>query len=329
MPPVPPRRAFTVIELLVVIGVIAVLAALIIPAVMMSRSAARGAACKNNLRQLGLALHNFEGVNRAFPAARTEDRGASPHAELLPLLDAGPLFARLGPDRTAYGDAAAARDTAVPTYLCPADPAPGGGTNYRACTGADPYWHRADWGLDGLNRDDPPAPDTTGGTFVMEAGTPAAAVRDGLSHTAACSEKRRAVAGAGWDPRTGYWYTSAAFGRPDYPAAAELLTLCGGYAGTPANFRPDAGRAWFPGDFSDTLYNHAAGPNPGFPDCSVVGGPGSFVPEPGGLHTATSDHPGGVNLLLLDGAVRFVADGVDLALWRAAATRAGGEPDTF
>ena len=89
-----------------------------------------------------------------------------------------------------------------------------------------------------------------------------------LSQTAAASEKLKSGPGAGWDPSTDAWYTAASSGG-GYPATEKLLDLCTGYAGTPTEFHGTTGRTWYYGGFPFTWYNHAAGPDPGFPDCSV------------------------------------------------------------
>ena len=301
------RRGFTVLELLVVIGVIGLLAALILPAVQASREAARATRCRNNLKQIGLALHEFEAARGVFPSGSWPG-GASAFLSLAPYVDAGNLAA----------SGVAGR---VSSLLCPSA-GDDGGTNYRACTGADPYWHTL---AGGLSKE----AGRTGGAFLAIDPLPAAAVRDGLSNTVGIGEKRVSGPDAAWDPAADYWYTAAALSRPGYPNAEELLALCGPAGNVPPAFQADAGRNWSRGDFTDTLYNHAVGPNPPFPDCSAAPAAGGFTPEFGGLHAADSDHPGGVNLLLLDGAVRFVGDGVDLALWRAAATRDGGETVAF
>ena len=317
------RRGFTLIELVVVVGVVALLAALILPAVQASRAAARRTACVNNLRQFGVALHNHLDVRGHFPPAIAHgepgtDGGpwqyASSHAALLPFLEGGNILAAAVADRFTRGTAD------VPAFRCPADPA--AGTNYRACVGAGPYAFAAA----------PPSelagPRTDAGAFVVWDGLPAAGVRDGLSQTAGFSETRVSGPSDAWDPGTDYWYTAAALSGDTYPTAEELTALCGGFTGIPPVYQPDVGRSWAEGNFPGTLYNHATGPNPPFPACSAMNVPNGYSPE-GGLHPATSDHPGGVNVLALDGAVHFVADGVDLALWRALATRAGGEAAAF
>ena len=306
------RGGFTLVEALVVVAVTGLLAALLLPAVMASREAARRSQCLNNFKQIGLALHNFQSIHGGFPAAAPSPDDIFPQAALLPFLERPSVGPR--------GFGRPPTPSRVPaTLTCPSD-GTAGGTNYRACTGASPYWYG------GGSADE--AARAVGAFSARRPRTPAA-VRDGLSQTAACSEKRVSAADPAWDPETDYWYTAAAFSGAELPAADTLLDLCGGYNGTPAVFQPDGGREWRRGDFVGTFYNHAAGPNPPFPDCSVVNLPGAYLPEPGGLHAADSYHPDGVNVLALDGAVHFTADGVDLQLWRALATRAGGEAAAF
>ena len=322
------RGGFTLIELLVCVGIVALLAGLILPAVMASREAARRVGCQNNLKQIGLALHNFEGGHGAFPAAQLNRKPwladwISPHVRLLPFLDQRAVYEAMDPFDRFDRPGLWAKDARVPTFECPSDGV-AGGTNYRACTGTTPYVPA--WGEVGSGE-----PASTFGAFQVQDDLPPAAVRDGLSQTVAFAEKRKGNAGEAWDPAADFWYTGLAAGRAfvrgGYPRADELLDLCGHYSGTPAQYYGDGGRDWEDGDYFATLYNHAAGPNPPFPDCSAL--PYHTHTPGGGLYAADSYHPGGVNVLALDGAVRFVADGVDLALWRAFATRAGGEAAAF
>ena len=335
-PPLPPARrgGFTLTELLTSLGIIALLAGLIVPAVLSARAAARTTQCRNNLKQFGLALHVFESVHGHFPAGAEPPAGGAgphdwyaPHVRLLPHLDQGPLSRRIDlsepsgyPIYTIGGGGDAPADAVVAAFVCPSDPA-GGGNNYRVCTGSSAYFATGSGGT--LSAD----PVETAGAFGVWFHVSQADVRDGMGQTAAACEKLKSGPGGSWQPDADAWYTSAAagVGRPETSA---LLDLCSGYAGTPAGFHADAGRTWFHTGFPFTWYNHASVPNPGFPDCSVANGPG-YIPAPGGVYAAASGHAGGVNLLLMDGAVRFVADGIDPTVWRALSTRAGGETVAF
>ncbi len=129
------RKGFTLIELLVVIAIIAILVALLLPAVQQAREAARRASCKNNMKQIGLALHNYHDVNNSFPSGWIGVENGLPNVEgasgfgwgtmLLPYLDQSPLYNGLNFSNAM--DAAPNRDllgTVIPTFQCPSDPKP-------------------------------------------------------------------------------------------------------------------------------------------------------------------------------------------------------------
>ncbi len=123
------RRAFTLVELLVVIAIIGILIALLLPAVQAARGAARRMQCSNNLKQIGLALHNYHNVHRGFPIGNVPDRYWTFQSMILPQLEQEPLFSRL--DYEFPGDcframAAAGADdpgrTVLPVFQCPSEP---------------------------------------------------------------------------------------------------------------------------------------------------------------------------------------------------------------
>src|SRR5579872_185409 len=133
------RLGFTLIELLVVIAIIAVLVSLLLPAVQQAREAARRTQCKNNLKQIGLALHNYEGSFQVFPQARnvtapdptapsgSGQYGASAFTVILPYLEQESLYQRIDVTRSALASvnmppANPAYSTPLPVFLCPSSP---------------------------------------------------------------------------------------------------------------------------------------------------------------------------------------------------------------
>jgi prepilin-type N-terminal cleavage/methylation domain-containing protein/prepilin-type processing-associated H-X9-DG protein len=313
------RHAFTLIELLVVIAIIAVLIGLLLPAVQKVREAAARMSCQNNLKQIGLAIHNFESGNGRLPYAMdgtvsgTSTFRWSMLAALTPYLEQTniyngldlkvPLFA--GPPTFAvFPQNQASVAANVKIFLCPSDrqatvEADRGPSNYMACVGS---------GLNGgliYNTD---------GVFYADSKTRMTDITDGTSNTAMASES---ILGEGGADITGTPTTVDV--RRVYAvntgAATTPLTdsACAGITG----FRKTRNYGWADGGISNMSYNHYYAPNAKTPDCL-----GRVQP---GWKAARSFHTGGVNVLFGDGAIRFVRDGIAIDTWRALATRSGGE----
>lgn len=310
------HRAFTLIELLVVIAIIAILIALLVPAVQKVRDAAARTQCVNNLKQLGLAMHNYEGVNKAFPPGRNQyPKVVSAPARLLAYVDQANLQQIVNYDGTlADPQNITASKTRISVFLCPCDPADGQvpgmtdfGTNYVACNGTGTFF-------------DPAGNPTTylsipnGNGIFAQTPVRIADIIDGTSNTAAFSES---TLGTGIAPPNGTWPSDPRSVILEVPGGNDPTpSACDGMAGTWAANR---GGMWINGHFGNTLYNHFYPPNPPSKwDC----GNGSHNKA---LSTARSNHAGGVNLLLADGSVRFVSNSIALPTWRALATRAGSE----
>lgn len=330
------RKGFTLIELLVVIAIIAVLIALLLPAVQQAREAARRVQCKNNLKQIGLALHNYHDAHGMFPPnGATSQYSYSPQAQLLPFIEQANLQRLIdfnqpliigsgGPGSILNPAIAAAARTVVPVFLCPSD---GGevlyvdtakspnetfaGGNYMGNAGSGTGWNCY------LSRP-PSQPSWNGndGLFWNGSSVRIRHITDGTTNTIAFGEAlfglkngstplvdhRRQTAGGG----------GGAPGSKD----AETLDAAGAAHPPGANHGSSRGESWIRGTAQNVMFNGYFPPNAKRPDVSFHGQ---------GLLSARSMHAGGVNVALCDGSVRFAADSIDVGIWRALFTRARGE----
>lgn len=202
------RKAFTLIELLVVIAIIAVLVALLLPAVQQAREAARRSGCKNNMKQLALAMHNYETTHRTLPPGYVHKFGPAGTAlqpanhaglawgsMLLPQFDQTPLFEQFD-SHVPVWDAVnlIPRETHLPVFLCPSDPYSEGGFVVRddTVTPVERYAaasYAANWGPSTatINLDDTPL--QSQGVFYRNSSTRIRDITDGLSNTLALGER--------------------------------------------------------------------------------------------------------------------------------------------
>jgi prepilin-type N-terminal cleavage/methylation domain-containing protein/prepilin-type processing-associated H-X9-DG protein len=328
------RYGFTMIELVVVMGIIGALIGLILPAVQASRESARRAQCANNLKQLMIATHSFAEARGGFPSSafwgRTftrYDHGAgiySLQCSLLPYLDQGALYNSMnfllisGSFAWLEQYHRTAATQVLGTFLCPSDrfatrSIPFAGNSYRECTGL------GEATLTGnelhLISDGAFMPLDDGTSRVLNL----AAIRDGLSSTLAFSEKPiGSGASGGVDPFRD-WIASRLTGN-DWTSDAWLNRCSNLSPDELAGAQGDGGGSWMIPGAIYTAFYASAPPNSRVPDCGISG-----INNGLGIFAARSYHPGGVNAVMADGSIHWFTSGIDARIWRSLGTRAGGE----
>jgi prepilin-type N-terminal cleavage/methylation domain-containing protein len=345
------KKGFTLIELLVVIAIIAILVALLLPAVQQAREAARRAECKNKLKQLGLALHNYHEMAKTLPGSpvgciasraaggpRSADcwLGWSGLAMILPYIDQGPVYKICDfnrywyrtPNRDGSTNNQIASDSQLSVLWCPSDPSSnnqdgnrGGSTSYCLSGGPMSTWsagHRSN------------------GMFTLRKARRFRDVTDGMSNTIMASEVK---IGNNTDRRDDTWrvHTAGALtsvntghSRRFDTSPTNLSRILSYHAGCKAQLATGArhsqndlaGRFWASGRAHwGPWFNTLMPPNKG-PHCDQDASVTTMD-----LKTASSHHPGGVHVLMVDGTVHFINETIDHGLWVGAGSIDGSDSD--
>ncbi|MHB8974470.1 MAG: DUF1559 domain-containing protein [Pirellulaceae bacterium] len=327
------RHAFTLVELLVVIAIIGVLVGVLLPAVQAAREAARRMSCSNNMKQVGLALHNFELALRHYPPSWKPTppvstggsvNGWSAQAQLLPYLEQNNIAEYIDFEKSYElasalnlgGQMTPLSATRIPTYLCPAEI-----RDERRLAGSVPEHYPLNYAVnEGIWFVYDPVTYRGGeGAFYPGSRLRPGDFRDGMSNTLAFAEVKA------WNP----YFRNAALSSPTVSTAADVCALGG-------QFKEDSGHTeWVDGRVHQIGFTSTFVPNTtvlcniGTRDFNVdwtnmQEGKSPSVSTYAAV-TSRSYHPQGVQALLLDGSVHFIADGIQLRVWRALSTRNKGE----
>lgn len=340
------RPGFTLVELLVVIAVIGILISMLLPAVQAAREAARRMQCSNNLKQCGLALHNYHSTHNVFPGITNTAYIFSVQAKLLPYLEQASLHSLIDyHERVLLGSAGLmylnpvhvdAIKTRIPMFRCPSDGQsdvflgttenyednPLAGHNYMVCVGSGPdrtyamQWN-TNYKSDAL--------------FYYASQTSFATMTDGSSNTLAMAETllgnqssatpadaKRQIAGTSV---SGFSFAGGTI--PDLGAVPdwddfEVNIVDSAWGG-------NRGSNWLIGRPRFTTFITYLPPNPKYPDFRPsVGGAADMV-----LTFSRSHHTGGINTLLADGSVHFISDTIVVTMYQAMASVDGGETVSF
>jgi prepilin-type N-terminal cleavage/methylation domain-containing protein len=327
----PKRRGFTLIELLVVIAIIAILIALLLPAVQQAREAARRVQCKNNLKQIGIALHSYLGSNQYFPPSFVSDISTgvnsgggewSVHARILPYLEQGNLYQQATLELS-YDDPANVfiKTMRISSYLCPSEVR----DDARVNGSGVPVHYPTNYGYNGgtwrvwtnstAQKGD--------GAFCPNSSFSMATFTDGSSNTLCFAEVKTFT---GYN-RDGDMGTAIV---PSTAADVDALIASGG-----SNKSESGHTEWVDGRVHQTGCTTALPPN------SKVNVPGSSRPMEGDFTSCREDkscttptyaavtsrswHVGIVQVLLMDGSTRVINENIDLGIWRSIGTRNGNE----
>jgi prepilin-type N-terminal cleavage/methylation domain-containing protein/prepilin-type processing-associated H-X9-DG protein len=356
------RRGFTLIELLVVIAIIAVLIALLLPAVQSARETARRMQCVNNLKQLGLALHNYHQTHDVFPMAASMNQynsgksgsfwyqasqSWSAHSALLPMLGEVPIYNSINFDMgidegssfsICWMTNSTGASNAIKTFWCPSDPNAGISTYASPVAGRDMTNYYVCLGTSTNATTSVPltpslASNANSGMFYYQTSYSIKNITDGTSNTVAMGEgaldpdvkaaKNRFVGVVNVSGIPTDAFLPDASSNPTL--TQQGISACtAAWNGTgPGSFNIQRGAMWAHGGFAQTMFNTVVTPNSSLAAWSYCDFYGASAY--GNYANASSYHSGGVNTLMGDGSVKFIKDTINQTTWWALGTRNGGE----
>lgn len=328
----PRLSGFTLVELLVVIAIIGVLVGLLLPAVQAAREAARRIQCQNNLRQLALGVLNYESTNRHLPPSALVDLSVTStgnngswgvHGRILNFLEEENLR-NLVDIETAWDFQQAISGVRIPVFQCHSDPQSGRlrdpGNNMALLYPTNYGFNLGTWFVY-----DPQTHQGGNGPFFPNSNLPMARIKDGTSKTMLCAEVKA-------------WTAYTRNGGPATPDIPNTVTAATAAVTAGAQEKDTGHTEWPDGRVHHTGFTATMTPNTSVPYTNSQGrivdadynswqeGKNGSAGRPTyAMITSRSFHAAQVGAAMLDGSVRAVANGIDLLIWRAMATRDGGE----